>query len=188
MTQHWTRRQSMSCSRSKSITGFIYIPVFHKVLIMYRYYTYYHPLFPIAPELPHLLERYLSQLPLFWTMIAIASKTSKEHLSIYLGLSGAIPKLVEQILHCNGKELWMIQALLLLCCWPFPFGPKTADPSLSYSGLATNFALEMGIHRYKFPSDFKYDEPYDEDTAFMQKKMWLACFIVNQQYDNSCPR
>jgi hypothetical protein len=152
------------------------------LLRVYRYYTYYHPLFPIAPELSHLLQCYLSQLPLFWTIVTIASKTTKEYPSLYLGLSSAVPKLIEKFLHSNGKELWMIQALLLLCCWPLPFGPKSADPSQSYSGLATSSALEIGLHRYKFPSDFTYDEPYDEDRAFMQKKTWLACFIISQQY------
>ncbi|CRG88465.1 Putative transcription factor SEF1 [Talaromyces islandicus] len=120
-------------------------------------------------------------------MVTIASKTTKEYPSLYLGLSSTIPKLIEKFLHSNGKELWMIQALLLLCCWPLPFGPKSADPSLSYSGLATSSALEIGLHRYKFPSDFKYDEPYDEGTAFMQKKTWLACFIVSQHTELGVP-
>lgn len=74
----------------------------------------------------------------------------------------------------------MIQALVLLCLWPLPFGPKAADPSLMYSGLAIQAALQIGVHRYQFTADFTYRAAYQEDDAHQCKRVWVGCFIANQ--------
>jgi hypothetical protein len=114
-------------------------------------------------------------------MAIIASKTSAQYPSLYLEMSNFIPALVEQVIHSGDKRVWMVQALLLLCCWPLPFGPKAADPSLTYSGLAIHIALQIGVHRHRFPADFVYGATYKDDEGFLQNKVWLGCFIVNQK-------
>ncbi|RFU24632.1 hypothetical protein B7463_g11708, partial [Scytalidium lignicola] len=152
--------------------------VIHELLE--EYYTHYHVLFPILPELPAFLESYASFDVLFWTVIAIACGGLSEHSDLYIRLKNPVERLLTDINHPASHSFPQIQALLLICSWPFPFGPIDTDPSWTYCGLATHYALRLGLHRPAHTADFRYDTVYDQETMMARQKAWIACFIINQ--------
>lgn len=145
-----------------------------------RYYTHYHVHFPLLPELPVFLKSYASFDVLFWTVIAIGCTRSSKHSDLYLRLKNPVERLLTDINHPASHSFPQIQALLLICCWPFPFGPIDTDPSWTYCGLATHYALRLGLHRPAHATDFKYDVVYDQETMIIRQRTWIACFIINQ--------
>jgi hypothetical protein len=146
----------------------------------YRYYSHYHPLFPILPDIASFAKTYDKCLLLFWTIMAIGSKRSPSSLNLYLPLSVSVPRLAADLNTTASQSLETIQALLILCWWPFPFQATINDPSWTYCGLATHRALQFGIHRGRNHSDFVYNSKIDDATSFVYQKTWLGCYITNQ--------
>jgi hypothetical protein len=131
----------------------------------YRYYSHYHPLFPILPDIASFAKTYDKCLLLFWTIMAIGSKRSPSSLNLYLPLSVSVPRLAADLNTTASQSLETIQALLILCWWPFPFQATT---------------LQFGIHRGRNHSDFVYNSKIDDATSFVYQKTWLGCYITNQ--------
>ena len=76
--------------------------------------------------------------------------------------------------------LGTVQALTLLCFFPFNFQATNQDHSWYYAGTALYTALRYGLHRPKHFSDFVYNDHLDETATQAFHRAWIGCFIVNQ--------
>lgn len=150
------------------------------MVLVGRYYSEYHHHFPILSDITTFSKSYDCCPLLFWTIIAIASKYSPRFSTLYLPLSSLVPRLVVDINIPANRSLNTIQALLLLCWWPFPFQATINDPSWTYCGLACHRALQIGIHRALYHSDFFYDGKLEQNAITERHRTWLGCYITNQ--------
>jgi hypothetical protein len=114
-------------------------------------------------------------------MIALGAKGSTQHANLYPSLSQSVPHLASDIGTYIVQPLATVQALLILCWWPFPFQASITNPSWAYCGLATHLALQFGFHRPYNCSDFVYQAVLDTESLIERQKTWLACFITNQK-------
>lgn len=146
-----------------------------------RYYSHYHKQFPLIPEYALFLDRCDSCPLLFWAVMTIAAKESNQYNHLYPTLSSAVEGLASTVCPPSNTSLYQIQALLLLCYWPLPFGASSNDYSWSYCGLAINYAFLQSLHRPSNISDFAYDTTFDQATVNERRKTWLACFIVSHR-------
>lgn len=112
----------------------------------------------------------------------IASKEAPQHKHLFPAVTSVVTSLASSISPPAEQTLQLIQALLLLCNWPSPYGATIHDNSSTYCGLAVTYALRQGLHRPHHVSDFVYEADFDEATMRERKKTWLACFIVSQRY------
>lgn len=80
----------------------------------------------------------------------------------------------------HDQPLESVQALLLLCWWPYTHGATRDEPVLVYSGLATNVALQHGLHRSHHHSDWVHAGELDETLVKAFQRAWTGCNIVNQ--------
>ncbi len=151
------------------------------ILIIPSYYDYYHPQLPILVDAPHFIESYASCRLLLWTVIAIASRRSPNHSHLYLKLSKPVHALAISGNYSDTESLPMIQALIILIWWPFPFRTTSQDPSWTYCALATHGALRIGLHRPHHYSDFFYQMKLGSEDLILVQKTWIACFITNQE-------
>ncbi|ETS79693.1 hypothetical protein PFICI_09546 [Pestalotiopsis fici W106-1] len=149
--------------------------------ILNCYFTSYHHLFPILsePSIFYLNYPRCSQL-LFWVLIAIASKSIPKYSQLHLQLEPHVRTLATSTEEVVDHPLGTVQALLLLCWWPFPFKALREDPSWMYAGSATHIALRSGLHRPCHFSDFVYGDRLDAMGVLAFTKAWIGCFIVNQ--------
>jgi hypothetical protein len=147
-----------------------------------RFYSLYHPHFPILPDFDVFAQAYDRCPLLFWAIIAISSKYSSRFSDLYLPLSVSVPRLAANLDVAASQALETVQALLILCWWPFPFQATINDPAWTYCGIATHRALQFGIHRAQHHSDYFYDKYIDDRTVIVYQKTWLACYITNQMY------
>jgi hypothetical protein len=114
-------------------------------------------------------------------MIALGAKGSKQHANLYIALSQSVSNLAGNIGAHIAHPLQTVQALLILCWWPFTFRASVTNPSWVYCGLATHLGLQFGLHRSNNFSDFVYDTVLDSESFIVRQKTWLGCFITNQK-------
>ncbi|KAI1422736.1 hypothetical protein F5Y12DRAFT_786547 [Xylaria sp. FL1777] len=139
----------------------------------------FHPMLPIVVPININTIYHSSQL-LFWTIIIIvASHTSVPSSE---GLFHQIAEPFQDLVRAEALQaplpLQNILALLLLCTWPMPVVNQPKDPSWIYSGIATNSALFLGLHRTGSQSrpsgkNGLSGEPLE------RIRTWLGCFYVS---------
>ncbi|KAF2181399.1 hypothetical protein K469DRAFT_589916 [Zopfia rhizophila CBS 207.26] len=144
-----------------------------------EFYLNYHGYFPILPDIPSFLDHTKNDILLFWTVMSIALRSKNAYRETYLLLAESVRGLACDLARSGLISLQSIQSLLLLCCWPPPFGPTMDDPSLTFVTLATSHALCLGLHRPRFVSEFEYCSNLDEPTVIHRRKTWIGCFIIN---------
>lgn len=129
------------------------------------------------------LSHYDSNKLLFWTILAIASASSPQLSPLYNSLVDPVRRLAGDLYSHQSRGLEAVQALLLLCAWPFPFKQTVNDPSPLYASLATNIAHQIGLHRPSSRSDFEYSaSPIAETLEEERQRAWYGCFIINHTY------
>ncbi|KIX07614.1 uncharacterized protein Z518_02267 [Rhinocladiella mackenziei CBS 650.93] len=112
---------------------------------------------------------------LFWAICAAAASDHP-----ILLLQPEISSLVATIIATPPRSVEIVQGLLILCMWPFPYSNTTEDPSLIYSGMATQAALQMGLHRPNFGNEFSSKKDPSVEREEVKRSTWLACYIVAQ--------
>ena len=111
--------------------------------------------------------------------MALASKNHKKHTYLYLHLRDPIKRLAADHTTAASRSIFFVQALLLLCVWPFPFSAINEEPSWLYCGLAVHMAMLLGLHRPQHP--FRLLSAADAEVGDLAERTrtWLACFTVN---------
>lgn len=147
-----------------------------------RYYSSYHAQFPLLQGPVQLLESYNACPCLFWMVVALACKDHEKYAHLYLQLRSPIKRLAADHTVAASRSIFFVQALLLLCVWPFPFGAINEDPSWLYCGLAIHMAMLLGLHRPQHPFRLLHAADAEVGDLAMRTRTWLACFTVNQMY------
>jgi hypothetical protein len=83
------------------------------------------------------------------------------------------------------RSLPAIQALLILCLWPMPYAATIDDPSWTWSGMANQKALQLGLYR-PFQRLVEYAKG-DLQVANSMQNVWMACVVVGQMYTSIYP-
>jgi hypothetical protein len=114
---------------------------------------------------------------LFWVICAVTSTWQARK-----QLAPLIKDMVANILHSPSRSVEIVQALLILCIWPFSVSTLNEDPSHFYSSLAAQMALQLGLH---CPAQVHSHKPAPTDRApaadnVVKMTTWLACFVVDQ--------
>lgn len=78
------------------------------------------------------------------------------------------------------RSIWTIQALLLLCLWPFPVASQLDDPSWEYCGMAVAAALKMGLD--DSPASWGEAIRPSSDELTWRSKTWLGCLCVSTKW------
>lgn len=88
--------------------------------------------------------------------------------------------MASDIYSLDNDPLRNVQALLLLCWWPFDYMASKDDPSWTYCALAGHTALKHGFHRPEHHSDYVYNGTLDILHTKMYQRAWAGCGVVNQ--------
>ncbi|KIW39381.1 hypothetical protein, variant [Exophiala oligosperma] len=148
-----------------------------------RFYSIYHPQFPILPDIMTFAQQYNSNRLLLWSVLAISAGNSSVTSALYNSLVNPVRRLAGDIYSHQSRGLEAVQALLLLCAWPFPYQQTVNDPSPMYCSLATAIAHQIGLHRPPALSndfDFQVDGPESSRVKVRDReRAWLGCFVMN---------
>lgn len=151
-----------------------------------EYFAHYHPFLPIldARASP---EKYLSSsVVLFWAIVSVASRRYDGDPTLLSRLARPVTDLTWKNLQGVPLSKYAVQALALLCTWPFPVSSSTADVSYMWSGLMVQIGMQMGLHRPFNTQDFTRNPvQLDESEVYETVRTWAACNIVAQRSVNS---
>ena len=148
-----------------------------------RYFEHYHPFFCILePHMPPDLIYSRSPL-LFWTIIAVGARHDQDDVALLAALIPPITKLLWGTIAKPPHSLLSIQAMLLLCMWPFPTSSMSTDTSFILAAVAKNAAAHIGLHKPEILQDFSRVKcqlgPQELREAV---KVWAGCFIASETY------
>lgn len=109
------------------------------------YFANYHRFSPILEQSQTPGQVYDACPVLFWTVVGIASR--RRNLTLLAALCDAVPKLLWGTIVVSQITLPTIQAIILVCTWPFPNLRVSTDKSLLLANVAVASALLLGLHR-----------------------------------------
>jgi hypothetical protein len=95
-------------------------------------------------------------------------------------LQPGITDMVAKVTTCPPRSIEVVQALLILCMWPFPFNRTLDDPSFIYCGIATQIGFQIGLHRPGRQAEFSSRHEVLDVGEHARRMTWVACYIVNQ--------
>lgn len=113
---------------------------------------------------------------LFWTVIIISAQKHPLHSEQFKRLLTPFKMLFSSYLLNSICSFYTIQALLLLCIWPFPVNKQREDPSWEYCGMAVAAILKLAPDdpQRMWPSSTEASA----ETVTAGLKTWLGCFFV----------
>jgi hypothetical protein len=129
---------------------------------------------------------YMRSPLLFWAIISISCRRHEDSPSLLSGLSSHMMGLVWKTVSAFPCSLYTVQALVLICTWPFPTSSLWTDPSFILISIAKSTALQLGIHRPEMVEDFSRTKGrYNTEEIQEAVKTWAACFIAGQWFVDS---
>ncbi|EXJ94343.1 hypothetical protein A1O1_02737 [Capronia coronata CBS 617.96] len=130
---------------------------------------------PILDTRKTYVELY-SRIPfLFWTIIVVTCRYHPIDAHLHDSLVQPYHQFLGKVLCKAPLSLHAIQALLLLCLWPFPVMTQLYDPSLGYSAMAVSAAKDLRLYK----SSLSPHSNAASEEEQIRMKTWLACFQVN---------
>ena len=138
------------------------------------FFTQCHPYLPFSMATDPELIYAKSQL-LFWAICAVAPAPPPSP-----GLQPQIQAMLGQVVVSPPRSVEAVQALLILCMWPFPFYSTLGDPSFLYSGIATQIGLQIGLHKPGLAQEFSSRQQVLEVSDEVRTSTWMACYVVGQ--------
>jgi len=155
----------------------------------FSFFQNFHPFFAILDPCKSPEDYYENSQLLFWTIIGIAARRYGKDANLLTTLSRVVPKHAWETISDPLPVLHDIQALLILCMWPFPTTHLwSSHQHLTFGNFCTNSAMQMGLHRPEHASDFTKKKAqinliFPVDTAIerqVRQRTWAACNIVAQ--------
>jgi hypothetical protein len=153
------------------------------------FFDNYHVFLPVLDPSSSADEYYDSSPLLFWAIISAASRRYRDDSHLLMSLFQPVTQLAWKT--ASDPPIWRpgIQALLILCFWPFPsLNTMKVETSMNLMSIAVNSAMQIGLHRPEYSHEFgifryltnRRQPPEDEKQE--ATKTWAACNIVAQQY------
>lgn len=141
------------------------------------YFARYHAYLPFEMATTSADEVFAKSPLLFWVICAVTSSWR-----IQFQLSPAIKTMVADSIHAYPCLVETVHALLILCVWPFKISGMRDDPSLMYSGIATQMCMQLGHPSSSQHASIKSIPQSKHDVVDDRVKTTalLACFVVNQ--------
>ncbi|OKL55472.1 hypothetical protein UA08_09208 [Talaromyces atroroseus] len=145
------------------------------------YFNNYARLLPILnPRLSP--NTYFSRSPLlFWTIVAVGSRRYDKDPTLLTRLAPSIQNMALLSLSMREAVIEVIQSLLLLSIWPFPFNSVNKAMAHIFCGAAVNLAQQIGMHVFGIGQDFARVKlfPNEAEKAY-RAQLWQHCIIINQ--------
>ncbi|CRG86970.1 Putative transcription factor SEF1 [Talaromyces islandicus] len=145
------------------------------------FFERYHPYIPFLD--PYLSsEDYYSKSPLlFWVIVYVSSRRGASEPGIEVRLTCSVKKLLWECIS-NPPHPWeLVQAIILVCMWPFPTSSLSTDNTVVLVTTAQTMALRLGLHRPDVIRDFsRTDRRLSQGETTESLKTWAACFIAIQ--------
>lgn len=116
---------------------------------------------------------------LFWTIVFIAARQDQEDPALLAVLTPCVKKLLWSVIAAPPHSLLSLQAMSLLCMWPFPTSSMSTDTSFLLAGIMRTAALHIGLHKPELLQDYSRVECQLGPSELREAvKVWAGCYIA----------
>lgn len=146
-----------------------------------EYFAHYHHHLPLLH--PGFSPEYYFNLSplLYWTVILVSSRRIKDDGQLFQNLCRPVSKLVWATVSAVPQNYHVVKALCLLCTWPLPTSRTSTDATFIFAGLASQIAIQVGLHRPSHAQDFsRYRMQLRQEDIEDRARTWAICVIVTQ--------
>jgi hypothetical protein len=156
------------------------------LLTQRRFEDYYHVHLPILEPVGSLEKLHKDSPALFWAIPFTTSLHHPRHSHLYTQMREPFRLLISTLFTSPVQALKDLQALLIICQWPFEVGYQSEDPSLMHSGFVVNAALHMGLDKIEDEVLFGHRRAKHSLEYYGLKylrRTWMKIFEISTQYD-----
>lgn len=115
--------------------------------------------------------------------MAVASRRKTSQPTLITKLARDVSNLLWNTLRTVPHSLGTVQALIILCTWPFPISSSTNDSTFMLVGIMLQLSTQMGLHQAVSAQDFtKAPTRLSSEEYCEWVRTWKACNIVAQRY------
>lgn len=154
-------------------------------LMQSSFYHHFHPHIPLLNNRVA-IDKYFQLSPvLFWTVLAVATRCWKMQPDLHRRLRGPLMQLLWTSISAVPVSHFTIQAILLLCTWPFSPDSLISDPTFVLVSTARTACMQLGVHRPKQMQDYhrvRFEVRREQVREAVM--IWVTCFIVAERYPN----
>ena|ERR1700761_4105717 len=152
-------------------------------LTLFRYFQNYAPFLPILPGDRGPDEYYSRCPPLFWSILAVASRRYQKDPTLLSSLSSKVFKLALLSTHSRSPGLPILKTLLNLLTWKFPTNDVSDEMNYVLCGSMIHLAVKLGLHLPLAAQDFsRVKIQLSESDIRRRTGMWATCVILYQRY------
>lgn len=151
-----------------------------------RYYRCYHPVFPILSTSVRPDATYRASPLLFWTIVATAARHDGADFSLLPTLLPAVKELLWSTIPNAPHTLPSLQAMALLCHWPFPVSTMPEDISFILSCTLRAAATHVGLHRPQVLELYSRTRtPLSKPDLTQAVRAWCCIYLSIERYQTS---
>lgn len=146
--------------------------------------AYYVRHFHILDPVFSLLQLQHESRLLFWSIICVTAQTHVRLAQSFAQIRAAHAKLYHSSTQEALHSLLDLQAILVVCTWPYPASSKQQDASYIQLGLAINTARQMGLDKCKdemFMGTRDANNTLSQHSHHSRQLTWLKCFELDIQ-------
>ncbi|OJZ85566.1 hypothetical protein ASPFODRAFT_135390 [Aspergillus luchuensis CBS 106.47] len=145
------------------------------------FFTHYHPYVPLLDPTISPNQYYARSAVLFWSIILLASRRYTEEPGLFVSLTAPVKKLLWDTI-ANPPHTWhVVQAIILVCLWPFPTSSLSSDITSILLSTAQTISLRIGLHRPEAIQDFsRTKKRLMPDEMAEVARTWATCYITAQ--------
>ncbi|KAL5365339.1 hypothetical protein BJX96DRAFT_181543 [Aspergillus floccosus] len=145
------------------------------------FFQKYHPHAPILDPAISPDEYFSRSSLLFWAILLISSRRYSDEPGLLVSLTAPVKKLLWDTI-ANPPHTWhLVQAIVLLCLWPFPTSSLSTDNTAVLVATAQTIAIRLGLHRPEAIQDFsRTRRRLTPDEIAEAARTWTACHIAAQ--------
>ena len=148
---------------------------------------HYHPFLEILDPSLSPDSYYMRSPVLFWAIISVAARRCEDEPTLMASLSSPVTCLIWSNISNLPHSMGLIQAILLLCNWPFPTSVFSMDPSFMLISSARSAAVQMGVHRPEDMQDYlRTKRRLSRQEITEAVKVWSAIYIIAQELARPC--
>ena len=151
------------------------------MLTLGSFFTCYSLYLPFLDPRPP--DQYFNQSPLlFWAIISVASRRDEQDITLLRMLAQPVTKIAWDEVATRRNPVPTIQALLLLCTWPFPAMSLLSENSPTWGDVAMSMAIQRGLHCPARSGEFSRSrDPLPSALQLEMSRTWAACYITAQR-------
>ncbi|RAO70339.1 uncharacterized protein BHQ10_006351 [Talaromyces amestolkiae] len=147
--------------------------------LLSEYYRFYHSVCPILPPVSSFIAHSDESPLLFWTVMLTAMRDKPGLRHLFSPLIEEVSNMAYDCIRPKNANFHSVQALLLLTYWNIPFEKIPMDPSFSFSNMATQICVRMGLHRPAFSAEFDRISAVHDPVNVPSRIVWIFCFVSN---------